>query len=126
MTNILESYSELYTLLKTEGFDNLLESDKLDVYSKRALKIIVQLPHPNEVGLAEIKRICYECSRGSLELVFQIAGIGELAREILQLAEKNEGYNIVPMTEVPKYNPINDVLKWNNNMMLLRNILHIY
>ena len=120
MINIMESYNELYSRLKTEGLDNLLENDKFDEYGKRALKIIAQLPHPNEVGLGEIRKICEECSRGCLELVFQIAGIGELAREILNLAEKTKEFHIEPITEIPQYEPesINDMLNWNNNMML--------
>jgi hypothetical protein len=120
MINILESYNELYIRLKTVGLDNLLENDKFDEYGKRALRIIAQLPHPNEIGLGEIRNICKECSRGSLELLFQIAGIGELSREILKIAEETGEYHFEPITELPQYDPesITGMLDWNNNMML--------
>jgi hypothetical protein len=120
MIPILESYKELYTRLKKEGLDKLLEKDKFDKYSKRALTIIARLPHPNEVGLKEIIIICEECSCGSLELLFQIAGIGELAREILNKIKITEKYHIEPIKEFPQYDKqsVAEMLSWNNNMML--------
>ena len=120
MMNILELYNELYNRLKTKGLDYLLENSQFDEYSKRALKIISQLPYPIEVDLEKISETCEECSRGSLELVFHIDGIGNLAREILQIVRESGEYGINQTTKPRPYDPesVTDMLNWNNNMML--------
>lgn len=121
MIKILESYKELYNRLKKEGLDKLLENDKFDEHGKKAIKIIAQLPHPNELGIGEIRKICEECLRGNLESVSSIASIRGLARDILKLAEKTEEYHIEPIAELPQYDPgsVIDMLNWNNNMMYM-------
>jgi len=84
--SILAQYGELYRRLKTDGVEALIawiEQKGFSGYEKEALGIIARLPEPTQASVAGILQVAEECSRGHLEFAFRVAGIGQLAREII-------------------------------------------
>ena len=120
MPHIIERYRELYNRLKSVGFDYIIEKGRFDEYRLKALRIIAQLPHPAEVDLEQIRDICKECSSGSLEILFPVADIGNLARQMLIQMDQTEDHYVKPIEYPLSYNPesVTEMLQWNNNMML--------
>jgi len=77
-----DQYLKLYEKLKGPGLESIMEKHSLNKYEREAIRTIARLPEPLAASNAEIAAVCHLCTRDKLELLFNVASIGETARGI--------------------------------------------
>jgi len=87
---VRQEYQELFNRLKTDALSELLRQEELNGGERQAIKEIANLPHPIEADIHQIRQVCLNCRSGFLEYVFQIKKIGDRARSLIELIDRND------------------------------------
>jgi len=83
MNAILERFEALVEKLKGPALESLLHDHSLDDSKLEAIRAIARLPSPLLANRQEILDVCEQCTSGTLEVVYQVEGIGEDAASVL-------------------------------------------
>jgi hypothetical protein len=125
MNELRRIYEQIYQSLRSRGVETLAAYVKergLDEYALNAIRTLASLPDPRLVTRREAAAIASECISRYLEFCYQTENIGELARQLRDLLEREPNQLLdVPLSIIPRALELSEaenLLRSNNTMLL--------